>query len=67
MAGFVSIANEVSFIRGQREHTAYVARLIDNLHTAAGKAGLESQLKILVYGDKGQFHGRTSAIVWLKG
>lgn len=66
-AGFVSIANEVSFIRGQREHTAYVARLIDNLHTAAAKAGLESQLKILVYGDKGQFHGRTSAVVWLKG
>lgn len=67
MAGFVSIANEVRFIRGQREHTAYVARLIDNLHSAATKAGLESQLKILVYGDKGQFQGQTSAVVWLKG
>lgn len=65
-AGFSAIANEVRFIRGQREHAAYVTRLIGNLHAAASSAGVKHLLKILVYADGGQFHGDASGVIWLK-
>uniref|UniRef100_I2Q4G9 DNA repair photolyase n=1 Tax=Desulfovibrio sp. U5L TaxID=596152 RepID=I2Q4G9_9BACT len=65
-AGFIAIANEVSFIRSQREHTAYVARLISNLHAAAASAGVKHLLKILVYADGNQSKGDDSAVIWLK-
>lgn len=65
-AGLIRIANEVSFIRGQREHAAYVTRLLGNLHTAADRAGVKHLLKILVYSDGEQFNGDASAVIWLK-
>jgi DNA repair photolyase len=65
-AGFIRIANEVRFIRGQREHFDYTTRLIGNLNVAAAGAGLKSLLKILVYDDGGQFSGDASSVIWLK-
>jgi len=66
-AGFSSIANEVRFIRGEREHLDYTARLIGNLNVAAAGAGLKPLLKILVYSDGKDFSGDASSVVWLKG
>ena len=66
-AGFASIANEVRFIRGQREHADYTARLIGTLNTAAAGMGLKALLKILVYGDGKDFSGDASSVIWLKG
>ena len=63
---FIAIANEVRFIRGQREHLDYTARLIGNLNVAAAGAGLKSLLKILVYDDGGRFSGDASSVIWLK-
>ena len=65
-AGFIRIANEVRFIRGEREHRDYTARLIGNLNVAAAGAGLKSLLKILVYDDGGRFSGDASSVIWLK-
>ena len=65
-AGFIHIANEVRFIRGQREHLDYTARLIGNLNVAAAGAGLKSLLKILVYDEGDRFKGDASAVIWLK-
>ena len=65
-ADFIRIANEVRFIRGQREHLDYTTRLIGNLNVAAAGAGLKSLLKILVYDDGGRFSGDASSVIWLK-
>jgi len=65
-AGFIRIANEVRFIRGEREHRDYTDRLIGNLNVAAAGAGLKSLLKILVYDDGGRFSGDASSVIWLK-
>ena len=66
-ADFIAIANEVRFIRGQREHLDYTARLIGNLNVAAAGVGLKSLLKILVYQDGEGFRGDGSSVIWLKG
>lgn len=65
-AGSIAIANEVSFIRGQREHLDYTARLIGTLNVAAASAGVKSLLKILVYDDGDRFGGDASSVIWLK-
>lgn len=66
-AGFARIANEVRFIRGQREHADYTARLIETLNKAAAGMGLKALLKILVYQDGEGFRGDGSSVIWLKG
>jgi len=65
-AGFIAIANEVRFIRGQREHAHYTTRLIGTLQTATANLGLKPRLKILVYEDGEGFAGDASSVVWLK-
>lgn len=66
-AGFVSIANEVRFIRRQRAHADYTARLIGTLNASAAGMGLKALLKILVYQDGKDFNGDGSSVIWLKG
>ncbi len=65
-AGYLSVANEVWFIRGHRAHAGYTARLIRTLNTAAAGMGLKALLKILVYEDGEGFSGDGSSVIWLK-